>query len=82
MHHAFSNCHSQVTPPLLDAQICLRIHIIENYECALAVESSEQTDSVSWHKLWQETNAMFSRCLRKGEEGYSNGLGELVFLLL
>ena len=51
-------------------------------DCGLAVESSKQTDSASWHKLWQETNAIFSHCLRKGEGGYSKGLGELVFLLL
>ena len=51
-------------------------------DCGVAIESSEQTDSASWYRLWQETNAIFAYCLRKGEGGYSERLGELVFLLL
>ena len=45
-------------------------------ECGLAVESSEQTDSEPWYKLWQEANAIYSHCLRQGESGNSEGLGE------
>lgn len=45
-------------------------------DCGLAVESSEQKDSASWYKLWQETNAIFAHCLRKGQSGYSERLGE------
>ena len=49
---------------------------IDNYECGLAIESSDQTDSESWYKLWQETNAIFAHCLRRGQSGYSQSLGE------
>lgn len=52
---------------------------IDNRECGWAIESSDQTDSESWYKLWQETNAIISYCLRKGESGYSQGLGEQEF---
>ncbi len=45
-------------------------------ECAIAIQSSEQTDSESWHKVWQEANAILAHCLRKGKSGYSDGLGE------
>lgn len=51
-------------------------------DCGLVIESSEQTESASWHELWQEANAIFARCLRKGQGGTSERLGELRFLLL
>ena len=53
--------------------------IIDNYECGLAIESSDQTESESWYKVWQESNAIFAHCLRKGQSGYSEGLGEQEF---
>lgn len=48
-------------------------------ECGLDIDSSEQTDSESWYKLWQESNAIYSHCLRRGESGFSESLGEQDF---
>ena len=45
-------------------------------DCGIAIESTGQSDNESWHKMWQEANAIYSFCLRKGEAGSSDGLGE------
>ncbi|KAL2037042.1 hypothetical protein N7G274_010169 [Stereocaulon virgatum] len=47
-----------------------------NFECVIEITSGGKIDEVSWYQLWQESNAIFALCVRKGQSGYSQGLGE------
>lgn len=55
----------------------LRYDDLVNHDCVLDIESAGRIDTISWYQLWQETNAIFSLCVRKGRTGYSRGCGEI-----
>ncbi|KAI4288390.1 MAG: hypothetical protein L6R35_002352 [Caloplaca aegaea] len=67
--------------------ICLfwltnRFATAADHKCIILISTTGSTDLTSWHAMWEAASAIYSMCIRLGQFGTAEGIGQKGYLTL
>ena len=49
---------------------------LDDYQCVVQVSDNGNSDLYSWYSCWEQVEALVNICVRAGQIGIAEGLGE------